>query len=261
MIVVFSDLDGTLLDHDSYSFEPARPALALLAARGIPLILASSKTEAEMRPIARAIGIDHPMIVENGAGLAMPGGAEAADDAGARAYERLRAALAALPRDLREKFEGFGDWSEAEVAARTDLAPEAARRARMRRFSEPGLFCGDDADEAEFRRQLTEAGYAVVKGGRFLTVMPQTSKAERMAELAARYARECDGHVTTIALGDAPNDLRMLESADAGVIIANPAHRPLPVTERERQGRILRSSLPGPAGWNEMILRLVGVPR
>ena len=31
--VVFSDLDGTLLDHDTYSFEPAADALALLRAR------------------------------------------------------------------------------------------------------------------------------------------------------------------------------------------------------------------------------------
>src|SRR5690606_30108664 len=104
MIVVFSDLDGTLLDHKSYSFEPARPALALLSARGIPLILASSKTEAEMRPIAVAMGIDHPMIVENGAGVAFPGEADATSAAPDDGYAALRSVICALPRPLREKF-------------------------------------------------------------------------------------------------------------------------------------------------------------
>ena len=46
--VVFSDLDGTLLDHSTYSWKAAAPALAALRDRGIPLILASSKTSAEI---------------------------------------------------------------------------------------------------------------------------------------------------------------------------------------------------------------------
>lgn len=43
-IIVFTDLDGTLLDHDTYGFEPARPALAMLARKKIPVTLNSSKT-------------------------------------------------------------------------------------------------------------------------------------------------------------------------------------------------------------------------
>ncbi len=254
MIVVFTDLDGTLLDHDSYSFEPARPALRLLAERGIPLILASSKTEAEMRPIAEAIGIDHPMIVENGAGIAnLPGHeAEAANH-----YESLRAFLHDLPEDLTGLFSGLGDWSDEEVARKTGLPLSAARLARQRRFSEPGLFSGDARQKAAFTRLVETAGYRAVQGGRFLTLMPDTSKAERMATIVAHYRQVSDEDVHSIALGDAPNDLAMLEAADIGVIIANPSHEALPVTERERRGFILRSPKAGPAGWNHMIHQLV----
>jgi hypothetical protein len=52
--VVFSDLDGTLLDHETYSFDAARPGLDALKSRGIPLILASSKTRAEMQDLGTA---------------------------------------------------------------------------------------------------------------------------------------------------------------------------------------------------------------
>ncbi|GEO86452.1 MULTISPECIES: HAD-IIB family hydrolase [Alphaproteobacteria] len=256
MIVVFSDLDGTLLDHETYSFEPARPALRLLAESGIPLILASSKTEAEMRPIAREMGLDQPLIVENGAGIAYPETESAAE--GGSHYEALRAMLHALPEPLCDLFRGFGDWTEQEVAQLTGLALEDARLAKDRRFSEPGLFSGSQDEKAEFLRLIADKGYQAIQGGRFFTVMPKTSKAQRMAEIAAHYAAETGAPVDIIALGDAPNDLEMLQTADTGVIIANPAHLALPVTERERTGHILRSDKAGPAGWNDMILRIVG---
>ncbi|MCG7852909.1 MAG: HAD hydrolase family protein, partial [Methanosarcinaceae archaeon] len=46
--VVFTDLDGTLIDHDTYSYKAARPALAALKKQGIPLIFCTSKTRAEI---------------------------------------------------------------------------------------------------------------------------------------------------------------------------------------------------------------------
>ncbi|MGA0327631.1 MAG: hypothetical protein ACO3OK_11595, partial [Limisphaerales bacterium] len=41
--VVVTDLDGSLLDHHTYSFEAALPALSVLKEEGIPLILNTSK--------------------------------------------------------------------------------------------------------------------------------------------------------------------------------------------------------------------------
>lgn len=264
MIVVFSDLDGTLLDHDSYSFEAAKPALALLKARGIPLVLASSKTEAEMQPIAEAMGLTGPMIVENGAGVANraanPAGnpaAEALPDRPSHTHADLMKAFRQLPNYLQSCFEGFCDWDVARVMAETGLSAEAALRAKARRFSEPGRFSGTQAEREELVRQLEHFGFTAVQGGRFFTLMPKTSKAERMREVAASYAAGSGDGVRTVALGDGMNDLDMLQAADCGVIIANPSHAPLPVTQRERDGFIVRSSEIGPHGWNQMIHTLV----
>lgn len=249
MIAVFTDLDGTLLDHDTYSFEAALPALAALKERSIPLILASSKTEAEMRPIASALRLETPMIVENGAGIA---GIDAQQGEGDSVHERIRAVLSTLP--LASHFTGFADWSVEEVAHKTGLSPEKAALARLRRFSEPGLWDGSEEERNVFAGQLAAHGLTAVQGGRFLTIMPPVSKAEAMRRVAARLCESQASPVFTVALGDAPNDLAMLKAADLGVIVANPHHAPLPVTERERSGHILRSRLPGPAGWNEAIL-------
>jgi mannosyl-3-phosphoglycerate phosphatase len=258
MKLVFTDLDGTLLDHDSYSFEAARPALDLLRDRGIPLILASSKTEAEMRPIAEAIGISHPMIVENGAGVVWLNSDTSSVIADLPSpYSCLRDLLREIPKDLSACFEGFGDWDISRVSQETGLPLASAALARQRRFSEPGRFAGTEAQKQAFIALLEAQGFSAVQGGRFFTLMPKTSKAERMAEVVAHYQRGAPGPVRTVALGDAPNDLAMLEAADCGIIIANPAHNPLPVTERERQGFILRSEQAGPVGWNIMINQLV----
>ncbi len=74
-LVVFSDLDGTLLDHDAYSWDAAKPALDRLAERDIPVVLASSKTAREVEILQEQMGLSgRPAIVENGAGvIGVPG--------------------------------------------------------------------------------------------------------------------------------------------------------------------------------------------
>src|SRR5690554_5601326 len=61
-MIVFTDLDGTLLDHDSYSWRAAKPAMARLGANGIPLIFNSSKTAAEISELQSRMGLRGPFI-------------------------------------------------------------------------------------------------------------------------------------------------------------------------------------------------------
>ncbi len=53
--IVFSDLDGTLLDHRTYDYTPALPALASLQEKQIPLVFCTSKTAAEIMPFRTEI--------------------------------------------------------------------------------------------------------------------------------------------------------------------------------------------------------------
>ncbi|WP_136637517.1 HAD-IIB family hydrolase [Pseudooceanicola onchidii] len=249
-LIVFTDLDGTLLDHHDYSWQAAAPALDRLKAHGIPLVIASSKTAAEIAPLRAELGFAHcPAIVENGAGF-LAGDSNPTDDTGS--YPRLRAALDTLPAPLRKAFRGFGDMSDAEVASITGLSRKAARLAQTRAFSEPGLFEGDEPALQAFVEALSAQGIKARRGGRFLTLSFGGTKADRMADIGAEY-----GAPYSIALGDAPNDVEMLEAADHGVVIANPAGPPLLPLPSEAAGGISRSEKPGPSGWNDSILRLL----
>jgi mannosyl-3-phosphoglycerate phosphatase len=247
-LVVFTDLDGTLLDHDSYQWTAARPALERLALLKIPIVLASSKTAAEVRRLQRAMSLTHhPAIVENGAGvIGLRDGTEPST------YTSLRAALAALPNDLCAMFRGFGDMDATEVVGLTGLALDAAKDAKARDFSEPGIWSGDDRDMARFQEALSKYGITAQRGGRFLTLSFGRTKADamRMIEAVLKPQR-------TLALGDAPNDIDMLEAADFGVIVANPHSAPLPVSRGEETGRIIRTKAAGPTGWNAAVLEFL----
>ncbi|MDF0600949.1 HAD-IIB family hydrolase [Psychromarinibacter sp. C21-152] len=249
-LVVFTDLDGTLLDHATYSHAAAAPALAELRRRRIPLVLASSKTAAEIAPLHAELGLGAaPAIVENGAGLLEPAAPEGGD---AAEYARIRAALDAVPPGPRARYRGFGDMSDAEVAELTGLSREEAARARRRCHSEPGLWAGSEADRAAFEAALAERGIHARAGGRFLTLSLGRTKADAMRAVAARLGAE-----TTVALGDAPNDAEMLAAADYAVVVRNDHAPPVPPLPEKPAGRIRRTDRPGPEGWNAAVLGLL----
>lgn len=248
-LLVFTDLDGTLLDHHSYDFSPALPAISALKQMGAGVVLASSKTAAEIAPLRRRLELDAwPAIVENGAGILEPGtDADAGDGDGD--YRRLRDALAVLPDEVAGHFRGFGDMSAAEIAATTGLSEPEAARAAARQFSEPGLWHGSDEARDAFLLALQRLGISARSGGRFLTLSYGATKADRMRDLIRRLRPR-----QTLALGDAPNDVEMLETADRAFIVANPLAPPLPALPGESAGRILRTRLAGPDGWNAAVL-------
>ncbi len=252
-MIVFSDIDGTLIDHETYSFAPAQDALTALKAQGVPLVLASSKTAAEILAFRAEIGFSHcPAIVENGGGLLEPGaGGSVLDDRAV--HQRLLNVLNGIDPALRSHYQGFSDWTVEQVASHTGLPPEKASLARRRQFTEPGIWSGDDAQQTQFLDALSAAGVTARRGGRYLTLAFGGSKADLMAKAMERFATPND-RLFSIALGDAPNDIEMIQAADLGVIIANPHGAALPELAGEATGRIIRTELTGPYGWNKAIL-------
>ncbi|MFK7853935.1 MAG: HAD-IIB family hydrolase [Granulosicoccus sp.] len=249
-ILVFSDLDGTLIDHDTYRWDAAQPALDALDRLGAGVILASSKTSAELINLQRSIGLmQWPAIVENGAAILTP---NATDSQQGSRYADLRSTLDKLPVDLRQCFKGFGDMQLQEVVDATGLTIDSAMLATQRTYSEPGIWSGSQAQQIKFLELLSRQGIFAREGGRFLTLSYGQTKADCMQQIIKQYNPRY-----TIALGDAPNDVEMLEAADIGVIVANPHRNPLPRLTNEANGQIIRTELAGPQGWNKAILGII----
>lgn len=262
-LLVFSDLDGTLLDHDTYDFSPALPALAALREAGAIVVLASSKTRDEMLELRRAMGHTGPFITENGGAVYVPKGAlpQAPDAEEPEAvvlgvpYAEIRQVLQQLREEQGVDFVGFGDVDAKEVARWTGLSEDAAARARARASSEPLRFGGDVDALMHFAEALSAHGLQVQRGGRFFSVQGAVSKGLAAAHLLRRILRANPNlPLTTVAAGDADNDVPMFKVVDIPVLIP-------PKTDRKpvefSHPNLIRAPEPGPAGWAAAIHQIL----
>ncbi|MCB9656585.1 MAG: HAD-IIB family hydrolase [Sandaracinaceae bacterium] len=248
--LVFTDLDGTLLDHDTYSFEPARPMVTRLAQMGAVLVLTSSKTEPEMRALRTALGNDAPFVVENGSVVCMPAREPGAPDehvVHGAPYADIRRVLTELRATHGFDFVGFGDLDAAGVAELTGLSTDDAARAKQRAGTEPLVWRDTDEALVRFERAVQDAGLHVTRGGRFVHVMGHTDKGRAVPFLRAHYETLFPSRTwTTVGLGDSENDLPLLHAVDVAIVVRKPSGAWLPFESARPQ---YRTALPGPAGW------------
>ena len=261
--IIFTDLDGSLLDHEDYSFAAATQSLDRIKRSGIPLIMTTSKTRREVELLQREIGIREPFIVENGGGIFFPPGYRGLpiEHGGPRdgytvvtlgtTYPRVRAFLerARVRFDLR----GFGDMEVAEIAARTGLSAERAALAKEREFTEPFLMERPEEIEA-LSAFATADGFKVTRGGRFFHLTGGEQDKGKAVRTAYEIISRGSGALpTSIGIGDSENDLAMLAAVDIPVLIPRPGKGPL---DMNLPG-LIRAVRTGAGGWNDAVLRIL----
>ncbi len=258
-LLIFTDLDGTLLDHYSYSFEAAQLALEVLERLKIPWIPNTSKTLAELQPLR--IQLDHsgPFVVENGAAIYIPldhplARFASSDETGGYAVHRfgkLRSELLAVLEPLRSRycFTGFSELSPSSLSQLTGLTRVQAQQALQREYSEPLHWRDTDTALVDMRLEMAESGLQLLRGGRFVHLMGKHDKADALRWLAGQM-----DEVTTVALGDGENDIAMLRAADIPVIIRSPVHPPIQLPDRA--DALVTAGL-GPVGWSEAVLKIL----
>jgi len=263
-LLVFTDLDGTLLDHHTYSFEPALPALNALKEKNIPLIICTSKTKAEIEKWRLELRTDHPFISENGSAIFIPKGYFSHKFCFEREkndylvvelgtpYAQLRETLNQIRRSLVIKIKGFGDMSPEEVADLCGFSPQEAELAKKREYDEPFLL----DKESALKKILETTSYSnlqVTRGGRFFHLMGENDKGKAFKLLTDIY-RENTEHIETIALGDSLNDLPMLRAADHPVLVQRPDGSYDPDVKLPHLN--LAPGI-GPTGWCEAVFELL----
>ncbi len=263
MWLVFSDLDGTLLDAETYSFEPARPALERLRRKRIPLILTTSKTRAEVEVWRRRLQNRDPFIVENGGAAFVPRGYFPLVPPGSAVrgeydaiefgdpYDSLIQTLLAAAEEARCPIRAFHQMSVREVSARCGLPLEEAARAKQREYDE--VFEVLDGERADpLLRAIARRGKRWTRGGRFYHITGRNDKAMAVAALSSLYAQTA-GEVWTVGLGDGMNDAPLLNAVQVPVVIRSGSSAELEAAVSG--GRLTRQ--PGPEGWNEAILEVI----
>jgi mannosyl-3-phosphoglycerate phosphatase len=269
--LIFTDLDGTLLDSSTYSFQPALPALKALKERSTPLIFCTSKTRAETERIRRQTENTHPFIVENGGAIFIPKDyfplkpeltteytKKDKKDTEYRIielgvpYTHLREALSRIQAQFPGKIKGFGDLSVEEISKLSKLPPEEAALARNREYDEPFVL-----DEESLIDRIQEAArhsnLQVTQGGRFYHLMGSNDKGIAALSLIDIFRQKFNS-IRSVALGDSINDLPFLAAVDIPILLPKPDGNH---DSSVKLHGLIYAKNTGPTGWCDEVLKII----
>jgi len=238
--VLFSDLDGTLID--GRTFEPGagvEAAVAALRRDGILLVPVTSKTAAEVERLWTVLDLPRLAVVEGGAVLLSGTGP-------AEILGPPREALIGILRMLQEEgwpLTGLSQMDAATVSRVTGLGGAAAARALQRSGSEPFVIDpGARVDEAALRRRIEELGAVVVRGDRLWHLLGAgVGKGAAVGLLEKRFPALA--RIPAGAVGDAWNDLDMLCAVAHGFLLGGL------VADEDVPCPLARIPEPGPPGF------------
>lgn len=265
--LIFTDLDGSLLDHDSYSFAPAVPLLNNLETEYIPVIPITSKTFDEVETLRIKLNNRHPFIIENGAAIAIPCNyfpsmpKECYEKSGfwiianSRPRDHWNNLLDKNSQEFDGEFETFSSIHKAKGAKGiqeiTGLSLDQAELSNQRDFSEPIHWLGSEQRKRAFIAKLTAAGGTLLQGGRFLALGGKVDKGRALLQLTKLYEQfNLLAEFHTLAIGDSGNDISMLEAATSAIIIRSKTHA---APSLSRDSNLIKSDAFGPEGWAESV--------
>lgn len=262
--IVFTDLDGTLLDYKTYSWKEANEALKLMKEKGIPLIYCTSKTRVELELLQEKMNNKEPFISENGGGIFIPKNYfdfefdydyEKGDyyviELG-KGYDFLREKLNEIKKETGFKIIGFGDMNDKQLSDNCGLSVAESRLARTRDFTEPYILA--EGDIGVVKKLTKKKGLNYTKALRYHYIMGDNNKGKAV-EILTKIFEKKYGKVVSIGLGDSLNDLPMLKKVDKAFIV----QRPDKSYDKNLISHKSIKKVPGigPAGWNKAVLSVI----
>jgi mannosyl-3-phosphoglycerate phosphatase len=263
-LVIFSDLDGCLLDRQTYSFEPAQAALRLIKEKKIPLVLVSSKTRVEMEGYRRRLKNDHPFVSENGGAIFIPKGYFSFQFSHEREwgkylvlelgtfYPQIIRALEFIKKETGIRIRGFHDLSEEDLVFLSGLTREEAAWAKKREYDEPFLIEGGEKEIKIVQEKIRQRGLNYVWGGRFHHILGKNDKGKAAQILKDLYKKEFSS-IQTVGIGDSLNDLPMLSAVDHPIFLKG--EEDLSEISPVKNLALLEET--GPQTWNKAILSVL----
>jgi mannosyl-3-phosphoglycerate phosphatase len=261
-IVIFTDLDGTLLDYYTYSCEMVMPLVTRLKRAGVAIVFCSSKTRAEQDVYRQRLGLDSPFIVEDGGAILIDKGYfsfpyeyhRVIDGYLGMPYEEIRRIINEVRQQNNLTFKGFGDMDAIQVANLTGLDLASARLARKREYEETLNLTGSEPEIGLILSKIEEAGLSLSRGSRFYSVTGGNNKGKAVSVLIELFKRKL-GRIKTIGVGDSPNDMPMLAEVNVPVLVQKPGG----YWEELEIPNLYRVEGIGPEGWIEAIKNLTGM--
>ena len=251
-ILIFTDLDGSLLHRDTFKFDEIKDYLKILLSQGIFIIPNTSKTEKEILEFNNELGSDLPYISENGAainGLNLLNSNLPKELILSREKDNLIKIFEnSIPVNLQNKCKWLSEMDKKKQSSIFVLESEKLKMNLDRKYTIPFLFEGNKSEKNELFRILKSEGLAAQEGGRVINLTDKVNKAKAL-NVFVRFFKKNNKNVKTIAVGDNYNDLDMLKTSDFPCLVFNDKFTldEIPINN------ITITNKPSPDGWADVI--------
>ena len=259
---IFTDLDGTLLDNNNYSFGDLESFINKIKGK-VEIIYNTSKTFSEVLYLNRKLKINFPFIVENGSCIFFPKGYLENKDInknffryenyfGYRLTNYTSNNFVDCFSNLKNKynFSFYSKLEEKKLAKITNLNISEIRRSKKRLFTNPIFWEDTEKNLLNFKIDISlhDKNLKILKGGRFLHILDNYDKGIALKKFIKIINPLNKTSLTTISLGDSENDISMLNLTDYSCVIKSKKKKIF-----LKNNKIYYSKNKAPNGWKESL--------
>ena len=252
IVVIFTDLDGSLLHRDTFQFDTIKDYIKSLVSKGVIIIPNSSKTEKEIEKFNEELGINLPYISENGSSIHglnlitsnFPDKLVLSRDK----EELLKIYENKVPEKLKEKCFQISKMSKKEKENILGQKDEKLKDALNRKYTLPFLFKGDKNEKNRLLKILNSNSLTLQEGGRVYNLCDNINKVKSMNRVI-KILKKTEDKIKTIAVGDNFNDLDMLRNCDIPCLVFNDQFK----LDQININNLIFSNKPSPEGWADVI--------
>ena len=251
-VLIFTDLDGSLLHRDTFKFDEIKDYLRLLITRGIFIIPNTSKTEQEILEFNYDLGLSLPFISENGSsinGLDLLNKDLPQELILSREKEiLLNIFKKTVSLTLQNKCKWLSGMDTKNQSLILGLEHKKLKMALDRKYTVPFIFNGNKNEKKELIKIIKKKGLCLQEGGRVIHLTDRVNKAKAL-QVFVRFFKKNFKNVKTIAVGDNYNDLDMLKASDFPCLVFNDKFTldEIPINN------LIATNKPSPEGWADVI--------
>ena len=251
-VLIFTDLDGSLLHRETFKFDEIKDYLMELISKGILIIPNSSKTEKEILEFNYELGSNLPYISENGAainGLDLLNSDLPKELILSREKDDiLKIFKNTVPLNIQNKCKWLSEMDEKNQSLILGLKYQKLKSALDRKFTVPFVFNGSKNEKKELEKIIKNKGLYLQEGGRVIHLTDKVNKAKAL-QVFVRFFKKNNKNIKTIAVGDNYNDLDMLKTSDFPCLVFNDKFTldEIPINN------LITTNKPSPEGWADVI--------
>jgi len=251
-VVIFTDLDGSLLHRDTFEFDTIKNYISSLVDRGVIIIPNSSKTEKEIEKFNEELGVNLPYISENGSSIQ---GLNLINDnfpskivLSRQKEELIKIFNDKVPEHLKNKCIQISKISIKEQEKIFGQKDDKLKNALNRKYTSPFLFKGNKNEQNKLSKILSSNSLTLQEGGRVINLCDNINKVKSMNKVI-KILKKTEDKINSIAVGDNYNDLEMLKNCDIPCLVFNDKFK----LDQINIENLIFSNKPSPEGWADVI--------